>query len=133
MIQRCYDTKMQCFKYYGRRDISVCDRWRNDFLAFLEDMGERPEGKSLDRIDNNGNYNKENCRWATLKEQCRNRRSSRILEAFGEKKTLIEWAEEKRIDSNIVLRRLSKGYTNEEALTEKVMKRRALGKRIVKE
>lgn len=76
MKQRCYNSKNWAYKYYGERGISVCDEWKDSFLTFAKDMGERPEGMSLDRIDNNGNYCKENCKWSTKKEQVVNRRPS---------------------------------------------------------
>lgn len=74
MIQRCTNTNHPRYKYYGARGISICERWRNSFAAFLDDMGERPEGYELDRIDNDGHYEPENCRWTTAQQSRANRR-----------------------------------------------------------
>jgi hypothetical protein len=74
MKQRCLDPNRKDYHYYGGRGIKVCERWHK-FENFLKDMGERPEGKTLDRKNNDGNYIPDNCQWATSKEQCNNRRA----------------------------------------------------------
>lgn len=76
MMTRCFNQNYDRYSDYGGRGITVCERWQT-FANFLEDMGERPEGHTLDRINNDGNYEPQNCQWATLSEQARNRRKAR--------------------------------------------------------
>lgn len=76
MLSRCGDPQHENYAHYGGRGIQVCDRWREDFLNFLADMGDRPTGMTLDRIDPDGNYERANCRWATSSEQAATRRQS---------------------------------------------------------
>lgn len=75
MFHRCYNPKCKEYKYYGKRGIKICDAWLYNFCTFVSDMGERPNGMSIDRIDNDGNYEQNNCRWATPLQQSKNRRN----------------------------------------------------------
>ncbi len=103
---------------YSKKNISICESWKESFVNFLNDMGKRPSPKhSIDRIDNNGNYEPTNCRWATPKEQARNRSSNRLLTYAGETKTLAEWAEITGISGKKINSRISKlGWSIEKAL-----------------
>jgi hypothetical protein len=97
MKRRCHETHNPAYPRYGGRGIAVCDRWRHSFVAFLGDMGPKPGPRhSIERIDNDRGYEPGNCRWATPLEQSRNKRNSRLITAFGETKTLSEWADDPR-------------------------------------
>jgi len=117
MVRRCTLESSNRWHIYGGRGIKVCDRWKNSFLDFLEDMGERPKGTSLDRIDTDGNYCPENCRWATPKEQARNTRKNRLIKAFGKAQSSAAWSEETGIGRGTIEWRLDRGWTPKEALT----------------
>ena len=92
MIQRCSNKSNISYKYYGERGITVCDRWVKSIDNFIEDMGERPEGQTLDRIDSKGNYEPSNCKWSTIKEQNNNKSSIIMLSFNGETMNLSDWA-----------------------------------------
>lgn len=109
MLYRCYSLENDSFSDYGARGISVCDRWRHDYDAFVADMGLRPEGHTLERIDNNGNYGPDNCRWATPKEQNRNTRVCRYITQKGRTQTVAAWAEELDIPKATIFSRLRAG------------------------
>lgn len=117
MIRRCTDPKNHAYKDYGGRGISVCDRWRS-FDNFFADMGEKPAGASLDRIDNNLGYSPENCRWATWKTQHRNRRTNKYIEIDGVTRTLAEWCEIYHQPYPRILRRIKFGMSPKAALSE---------------
>lgn len=91
MVQRCTNPKSKSFPAYGGRGISVCPEWLQ-FQEFARDMGERPEGLQLDRIDNDREYSKANCRWATPLENGNNKRNNVRLTAGGETRSLSEWS-----------------------------------------
>jgi len=90
MITRCENPRYARFKDYGGRGIKVCKRWRESFLNFLKDMGKRPDGMSLDRINVNGNYEPQNCRWASRKDQMNNMRPRKLLEQISTEDLIAE-------------------------------------------
>ena len=119
MIQRCTNPARPYWAHYGGRGIKVCDRWY-DFTNFLADMGERPKGKTIDREDNDKDYEPGNCRWATRTEQARNSKQVVWVELEGITKRLVEWCEELPISINTVRARVKfQGMTYQEALTKR--------------
>lgn len=118
MNQRCYDRKSINYRRYGGRGVMVCQRWRESFPSFLADMGERPSlAHSLDRIDNNGPYEPGNCRWATDKQQSRNRANNRLLTYKGETRCVMEWAEILGLSKHTIFNRLREGWAVERIMT----------------
>jgi hypothetical protein len=118
-ISSCGCLLQESLIKHGFCGINVCPRWLNSFENFFSDMGYRPSKKhSIDRIDNNGNYEPENCRWATSKEQARNTRSNNLFEYNGESKCLSQWAEDFGISYKMLHLRLTRrNWSLEKALT----------------
>lgn len=117
MLDRCKNTNNTGFKNYGGRGIAVCKRWEK-FENFLADMGRRPsKDHSIDRKDNNGNYEPGNCRWATMIEQARNRRDNHLLTYEGVTLTIKEWANRLNILDSVIHKRLKLGWSVEKAVT----------------
>lgn len=119
MLQRCVNPLSTSYINYGKLGISVCQRWYS-FDEFLADMGERPAGTSLDRIDSQGNYEPSNCRWATRKEQANNKRSNRCIEYAGIVKNVSQWADFAKIEYSTLYSRIKKGWDIERALNTSV-------------
>ena len=123
MIRRCHSNTTNRHLYRDR-GITVCDRWRNSFLDFLSDMGNRPSPKhTLDRINNNGNYQPSNVRWATPKEQSRNTRRARKIEFNGETITVAELCERHGVSRTVVNGRLANGWSIDLAISTPVIAR----------
>lgn len=122
---RCHSADNKDFPRYGGRGIAVCDRWRYSFEAFIKDMGARPFSKAtIERVDNDGNYSPDNCRWATRKEQTENRHTSRIIVMDGERITVAEAARRLSIDrSTIRGRAINHGETRQDAVNYYLSKR----------
>ena len=108
MKSRCFNFKSSYYQGYGGRGITMCDSWRDDFTAFLSDMGQCPEGLTLERKDNDGPYSPENCVWATRQTQARNRRSSRYFTYNGQTKLLCEWSVELGLHYATILTRINR-------------------------
>ena len=116
MIVRCTVPGADGFKNYGGRGIKVCERWLNSFEAFRDDVGERPPGYTLDRIDPNGNYEPSNCRWASKSEQSRNTRRARFTTIDGVRYHVSELSEKYGIPTRTLAYRISAGWPVEKLL-----------------
>ncbi len=118
MIARCEDQTRPGYKYYGKLGIKIEPRWRDSFENFFQDMGERPEGMTLDRKDSTKDYGPGNCRWATTLDQNKNRTSNVLLTLNGETLIVADWARRLGCKVSALRMRLSKGWSVEKALTE---------------
>jgi hypothetical protein len=127
MKSRCYRKRYHNYNRYGARGIIVCERWLNSFADFLADVGKRPSAShSLDRIDNNGNYEPGNCRWATKKEQANNRCDNRMIDAFGEIKSAFDWSNDERcvVSQLQLVNRILSGERSELAISRSLCNNR---------
>jgi hypothetical protein len=116
MKDRCFNVNSNHYKGYGGRGITVCERWRKSYQNFLEDMGRRPSDKhTLDRIDNDGNYCPENCRWTTMREQTNNTRKNKYVEYKGERLTVAQLRDKYGLNQRIYIY-LKRGHSVEEAI-----------------
>ncbi len=121
MKARCFNPNNKEFANYGGRGITVCERWRDSFEAFVEDVGRRPSPEhTLDRIENTGPYDISNVRWATRVEQSRNKRTTHYLELDGQRKCIRDWSLETGINELTLHWRIKSGWSVERALTEPV-------------
>ena len=118
MKERCENPNSKRYSLYGGRGIKVCDSWKGDYRSFRDWSLSNGYTTSLtiERIDTNGNYSPENCRWATQKEQCNNRRTNHLLTYEGRTQTLTQWAEEKGFRADTIKHRLKRGWSIKDAL-----------------
>lgn len=117
MKNRCYNPKVESYADYGARGITVCDPWLEDFGAFVRDMGRRPSPKhELDRINNNGPYSPENCRWVLRRQNANNKRSNILLTVDGVTKAIGEWASLMGVSYNMILRRVMSKWPDRDAV-----------------
>lgn len=117
LFQRCYNKNCKAYKNYGGRGIRVCYAWYWSFAKFYEDMGDRPGLKyTLDRIDNNGPYRKNNCRWSTWRDQARNKRQNHLFTHNQDTKPICEWSEITGISAPTIIYRIKAGWDNDKIL-----------------
>ena len=117
MKDRCFNPNHKAYSNYGDRGITVCDRWKNSFQNFLADMGSRLTAKhSLDRIDNDGDYSAENCKWYTKAEQDNNRRSNRLITIDDVTLTITQWENKMGFKRMTIQNRLNRGWSEYDAV-----------------
>jgi hypothetical protein len=120
MKRRCLDPNHPAYMNYGLRGIKICQQWKESFRAFYRDMGERPDGHSLERIDNNGDYEPSNCRWATRIEQQNNTRLTHRITLNGKTQGVAAWSRENGIKYGTIRGRVSLGWPIERVLSEPI-------------
>lgn len=118
MLQRCYNPRSQGYADYGGRGIDVCAAWRHSYATFRADMGARPPGTSLGRIDNEGPYSPENCRWETFAQQNDNKRTTVFVEHEGRRVKLVDLCRERGLSRGVVYGRLKTGWSLALALSK---------------
>ena len=117
MKRRCFNPNYQYYLDYGCRGIGVCDRWKNSFENFLADMGSRLTAKhSLDRIDNNGDYFAENCKWSTRVEQENNKRNNHLITIDDVTLTITQWEKKMGYGKHVIFMRLNSGWSEYDAV-----------------
>lgn len=118
MKARCYNPKTRAYHRYGGRGIFVCDEWLNSFSKFINDVGPRPSTKhQIERVNNNGPYSADNCKWVTNTEQSRNRSTNKIITFNGESLTVTEWGRKLGLNRGAITKRLNGGWSEHKALT----------------
>lgn len=122
MMNRCYRPEVESYKRYGARGIKVVERW-HAFENFMEDMGPRPEGGTIERRDNDGDYGPHNCIWASREVQNSNKSNNRLITAHGETKTLAQWTKLLGCTSGAILNRLAVGWSENDAVSVPIPER----------
>lgn len=120
---RCLNPNEPQYKHYGGRGIKVCDRWLSSFQNFLADMGEKPKGTTLDRVNVNGDYEPGNCRWVDWKVQQNNRRNNRLLTYEGVTLNATQWAERLGMDLRVIQKRVAAGWNDSSVLSTPIKRR----------
>jgi hypothetical protein len=123
MKERCFNANSKAFKYYGGRGITVCPEWREDFDSFYRDMGPRPSDMhTIDRINNDGNYEPGNCIWASKAAQANNRSNNTVIEIEGRTQPMTQWARESGVNRTVILKRMKRGLTGAPLIKKGILK-----------